>query len=45
MSLSVKELAKKYYPRLWDDERLKLLVERGQMTEEEYAEVTGKEYE
>lgn len=30
------EMAKKYYPRLWDIERINALYEAGKLTEEEY---------
>ena len=30
------EMAKKYYPRLWDVERIKALYEAGKLTEKEY---------
>jgi len=40
----VAELAKKYYPALWDINRLKFLVAAGRLTEEEYAAVTGETY-
>lgn len=33
--MSVYELAKKYYPRLWDEGRIKALVEAGKLTQEE----------
>ena len=33
------ELAKKYYPRMWDKERLDKLVEAGKLTEEEYQKI------
>ena len=33
--MSVYELAKLYYPRLWDRSRLEALVEAGRLTEEE----------
>ena len=39
--MSVYELAKQYYPRLWDKSRLEALVEAGRLTEEELAEITG----
>ncbi len=39
------ELAKKYYPSLWSKDRLKVLVERGKLTKDQYKEVTGEEYE
>ena len=38
------EMAKKYYPRLWDESRLKALVDTGKLAETEYQEVTGKPY-
>ena len=41
--MSVVEMAKQYYPRLWDKSRLDALVEAGRMTEEEYQEIVGKE--
>lgn len=33
------ELAKRYYPRMWDKSRLEKLVEAGKLTEEEYSEI------
>ena len=39
--MSVYELAKQYYPRLWDKSRLDALVEAGRLTEQEFAEITG----
>ena len=41
--MSVYELAKQYYPRLWDRDRLKALVVAGRLTQQEYLEITGKE--
>ena len=41
--MSVYELAKQYYPRLWDKSRLEALVEAGRLTEEEFREIAGKE--
>lgn len=38
---SVFTLAQRYYPRLWDESRLKTLVKAGQLTEEEYREIIG----
>lgn len=35
------ELAKKYYPKLWDEKRIKALYEAGKLTEEEYKAVIG----
>lgn len=34
--MSVYELAKKYYPRLWDRERLAALLAAGRLSQEEY---------
>lgn len=42
--MGVKELAKKYYPDLWDIDRIKALVKAGKLTKEEYKEVTGETY-
>lgn len=39
------EMAKKYYPALWKIDRLKKLVEAGKLTEEQYKEITGEDYE
>lgn len=38
--MSVYELAKRYYPRLWDKARLKALVAAGRLTQQEYLEIT-----
>lgn len=42
--MDVKGLATKYYPRLWDIDRLKALVAVGKLSEEDYKEITGEEY-
>ena len=34
--MSVYELAQKYYPRLWDRERLEALLEAGKLTQDEF---------
>lgn len=34
--MTVYELARKYYPRLWDRERLEALLAAGRLTQEEY---------
>lgn len=39
------ELAKKYYPRLWDKSRLEALVEAGRLTPAEVREITGENEE
>lgn len=41
--MSVYEMAKKYYPRLWDVNRLKALVEAGHLTVKEYKELIREE--
>lgn len=33
------ELARRYYPRLWDKSRLETLVEAGRLTEKEMKEI------
>ena len=38
---NVLELAKKYYPVLWNDARIAALVQAGKLTQEEAAQVTG----
>ena len=37
--MSVKELAEKYFPKLWDIDRLNALVNAGKLTEAEYEEI------
>ena len=39
--MSVLEMAKQYYPRLWDKSRLEALVKAGRLTEEEFTEIIG----
>lgn len=39
--MTVFEMAKKYYPRLWDINRINALYESGKLTKEEYEEITG----
>lgn len=43
MSMSVYLLARKYYPRLWDKERLEALLAAGKLTKEEYDAIVGAE--
>ena len=38
--MSVFEMAKKYYPKMWDIDRLNALLKAGKLTEEEYKEIT-----
>ena len=40
--MKVFEMAKKYYPRLWDINRINALYEAGKLTEEEYKQITNK---
>lgn len=42
--MDVKALAWKYYPRLWDLNRLKALVAAGKLSEADYKEITGMDY-
>ncbi len=42
--MDVKALAIKYYPRLWDIDRLKALVSAGKLSAADYQEITDKEY-
>lgn len=37
--MTVFELAKKYYPRLWDEARIQTLAEAGRLTPEQAAEI------
>lgn len=37
--MTVFEMAKQYYPRLWNKERIQILVDAGRLTEEEVKEV------
>lgn len=42
--MSVFELAKKYYPRCWDINRICTLKEAGKLTDAEYEEIIGEAY-
>ena len=42
--MTVFEMAKKYYPRLWSIERLKALVQANKLTADEYKEITAESY-
>lgn len=42
--MDVKGLAQKYYPRLWDIDRLKALVAAGKLSEADYKDITGEDY-
>jgi hypothetical protein len=41
--MSVYELARKYYPRLWDRERLEALLAAGRLSQEEFDRLVGAE--
>ena len=41
---SIYELAKKYYPKLWDEGRLRSLVAAEKLTPAEFKEITGIDY-
>ena len=41
--MTVFEMAKKYYPRLWDIKRIEALYEAGKLTEEEYNELVNSQ--
>lgn len=44
--MNIFELAKKYYNnKLWDIDRLKMLVNAEKLTAAEYKEITGEEYQ
>lgn len=43
--MSVYEMAKQYYPRLWDISRLNALAEAGRLTAEECREIAGESCE
>lgn len=38
------EMAQKYYPKLWNIERLRALVAADKLTFEEYQQITGERY-
>lgn len=40
--MTVYELARQYYPRLWDDARLDQLVQAGRLTQEEVEEIKAQ---
>ena len=41
--MSVYEMAKMYYPRLWNEERIRALVEAGRLTQKEANEILKRE--
>lgn len=40
--MNVYEMASRYYPRLWDKQRLESLVRAGRLTAAEYRDITGE---
>lgn len=40
--MSVFEMAKKYYPRLWDKTRIEALVQAGRLSERQAAEIMAE---
>ena len=40
--MTVYELAQKYYPRLWNKDRIDTLYKAGKLTEEEYHSSVGE---
>lgn len=42
---SIYERAKENYPEHWNKAMIHRLVERGQLTPEQYEEITGEEYD
>lgn len=43
--MTVYEMAKQYYPRLWDKSRIEALVSAGRLTQAEADEITESETE
>lgn len=41
--MTVLEMAKRYYPRLWSRERIEALVAAGRLTEDEAREIYGED--
>lgn len=41
--MTVFEMAKKYYPKMWDEKRIAALVKAGKLTEEEAQEVMNND--
>ena len=39
------EMAKKNYPRLWNIDMLRTLVDKGRITPEQFKEITGEDYD
>lgn len=43
--MTIFEMAKQYYPRLWNESRIRQLVNAGKLSEEEYQQITGNPYQ
>ena len=43
--MTVFEMAKKYYPRLWSKKRIDALYDAGKLTDEEYDEILSADTE
>lgn len=43
--MTILDLAKQYYPRLWDDQRLELLVKAGQLTQKQVEKIKEEAHE
>lgn len=43
--LTPKEMAANYYPKLWNKQRLIVLVKAGKLSAEEYEKIAGEAYE
>ena len=39
MTVTVKKMAKEYYPKYWNEDRLKSLVENGKLSQADYEEI------
>ena len=39
------ERIKRWYPKLWSEQMVRNAVKKGAITVEQFAEITGKEYE
>lgn len=45
MAKTMFEKIKGWYPKLWNEQMVKNAVKKGVITAEQFAEITGKEYE
>lgn len=42
MKITVKEMAKEYYPKYWNEDRLKSLVKNDKLSQEDYEEIVAE---